>query len=268
MVKLLEAARNVRLPVTYQVVELSLQVANISHAAAAAAAALQPEQQQQQWAGGPAAAWLWLCGRSLLALADVLLQNEGSGRVMRDDQAAEGLLQLSISLTPRGVLDSCAAVVQAVGALLHLQLGAATAAMPAAAAAAAHQGLASTLAAAAAECNSTLEQQLSLVAVDDPAEESEDEEERPQISSSSGPAPPSVLCMRELQRVSSKLSVGQQLKSFAAALCGLSPNQQCCNNPGCVSTSGLSEAALVGGKSCRCGGCKVAGYCSRECQVR
>jgi hypothetical protein len=265
--KLLDAAQQMRLPVTYQIVELSMQVASISRTAAAA---LQPdEQQQQQLAGSAAAGWLWLCGRCLLALADVLQQQDSSTLV--DTEGPDGLLQLSISLTPRAVFSNCVALVQGAGALLHSQLGAAAAAMPAAAATAAVQELVFALADAARQCNNALDSELSISAAADPAEDKH--EDRPaditvSESSSRGNAPPSVLCIRELQRVSSTLSVGQQLKSFAAALCGLLPNRQCCNNPGCGSCSGLSEAALVGGKSCRCGGCKVARYCSRECQVR
>jgi hypothetical protein len=39
-----------------------------------------------------------------------------------------------------------------------------------------------------------------------------------------------------------------------------------CNNPGCTNVGGQSEAALVLGKGCMCGGCRVAHYCSRQCQ--
>jgi hypothetical protein len=39
-----------------------------------------------------------------------------------------------------------------------------------------------------------------------------------------------------------------------------------CNNPACSSVSGPSELLLVNGRSCVCGGCRVAHYCSRACQ--
>jgi hypothetical protein len=39
-----------------------------------------------------------------------------------------------------------------------------------------------------------------------------------------------------------------------------------CNNPGCTNTSGPTELVLVSGRSCVCGGCRVAQYCCRACQ--
>lgn len=39
-----------------------------------------------------------------------------------------------------------------------------------------------------------------------------------------------------------------------------------CNNPNCHNVSGASELGMVCGGSCRCSGCKVARYCSRQCQ--
>jgi hypothetical protein len=39
-----------------------------------------------------------------------------------------------------------------------------------------------------------------------------------------------------------------------------------CNNPGCGNVSGVSEAALVSGRSCLCAGCRTTRYCSRVCQ--
>jgi hypothetical protein len=39
-----------------------------------------------------------------------------------------------------------------------------------------------------------------------------------------------------------------------------------CNNPACSNGSGLSEAQLVGHKSCICGGCLQGRYCGKACQ--
>jgi hypothetical protein len=39
-----------------------------------------------------------------------------------------------------------------------------------------------------------------------------------------------------------------------------------CNNPSCSNVSGPSEAGLVKGSSCACGGCRVARYCGKTCQ--
>jgi hypothetical protein len=39
-----------------------------------------------------------------------------------------------------------------------------------------------------------------------------------------------------------------------------------CNNPTCSNLSGPQELQLVNGRSCMCGGCRVAHYCSRACQ--
>jgi hypothetical protein len=41
------------------------------------------------------------------------------------------------------------------------------------------------------------------------------------------------------------------------------PSPVGCNNPGCVNMRGLSEAETA---AKACGGCKVARYCSQECQ--
>jgi hypothetical protein len=39
-----------------------------------------------------------------------------------------------------------------------------------------------------------------------------------------------------------------------------------CNSPACSNVSGPSELLLVNGRSCVCGGCRVAHYCSRDRQ--
>jgi hypothetical protein len=53
-------------------------------------------------------------------------------------------------------------------------------------------------------------------------------------------------------------TAGQQLALLAVP--------HACNNPQCRNVSGPSEAVLVGGRSCVCGGCRTAHYCSRQCQ--
>jgi len=56
------------------------------------------------------------------------------------------------------------------------------------------------------------------------------------------------------------------LKTLGQELCSLLPTELACNNPACVTFSGLSEMQGVSGKGRACGGCKVARYCCRECQ--
>jgi hypothetical protein len=62
---------------------------------------------------------------------------------------------------------------------------------------------------------------------------------------------------------------GQQcighLKTAGSALTAVA-HPCACNNPACLDVSRESELQLVSGKSCRCGGCRVARYCSKECQ--
>jgi hypothetical protein len=59
----------------------------------------------------------------------------------------------------------------------------------------------------------------------------------------------------------------QQLRGVATAAAAIAvPNF--CNNPSCGNVSGVSEAALVSGRSCICSRCRIARYCSRECQVQ
>mgnify|MGYP001806991274 CR=1 FL=1 len=60
-------------------------------------------------------------------------------------------------------------------------------------------------------------------------------------------------------------AIAEQLQSLGTALCSFAV--PCiCNNPGCTGMVGLSELALVSGRSCICGGCRVARYCGRACQ--
>jgi hypothetical protein len=59
--------------------------------------------------------------------------------------------------------------------------------------------------------------------------------------------------------------LAQSLRAFGAAASSI-PVPDFCNNPGCMTATGQSEAELVSGRSCVCGGCRVARFCSRECQ--
>jgi hypothetical protein len=56
--------------------------------------------------------------------------------------------------------------------------------------------------------------------------------------------------------VSSRLA--QRLADFAAAVSGCFPAKLCYNAPGCSNLEERSELEAVRGKSCICGGCKVA----------
>jgi hypothetical protein len=57
----------------------------------------------------------------------------------------------------------------------------------------------------------------------------------------------------------------QQLQAAGSALCFFAA--PClCNSPSCTNISGLTEMGTVSGRSCICGGCRVARYCGRACQ--
>jgi hypothetical protein len=55
------------------------------------------------------------------------------------------------------------------------------------------------------------------------------------------------------------------LRELGSALCLLAA-QPICNNPACANVSGPSETLLASGRSCVCGGCRIAHYCSKPCQ--
>ena len=61
------------------------------------------------------------------------------------------------------------------------------------------------------------------------------------------------------------VDAAQQLQAAGRALCAFAV--PClCNSPSCSNMSGLTELGLVSGRSCVCGGCRVARYCGRACQ--
>jgi hypothetical protein len=63
------------------------------------------------------------------------------------------------------------------------------------------------------------------------------------------------------------LQLAQRLQQLGAAVISQLPQPHCCNNPGCRNLGGLSEQQLVSNRGSRCSSCKVARYCSRECQA-
>jgi hypothetical protein len=69
----------------------------------------------------------------------------------------------------------------------------------------------------------------------------------------------------DADRVAALQRVSTQLKALGQSLCAFAVPDMC-NNPRCRNVCGPSEAVLVGGRSCLCGGCRVARYCSRVCQ--
>jgi hypothetical protein len=61
------------------------------------------------------------------------------------------------------------------------------------------------------------------------------------------------------------LQAAQLLQAAGSVLCSFAV-PCACNNPACLNLSGLTELGLVSGRSCICGGCRVARYCGRACQ--
>jgi uncharacterized membrane protein YgcG len=56
-----------------------------------------------------------------------------------------------------------------------------------------------------------------------------------------------------------------QMQALGQGLCVIA-SPAICNNPRCSNVAGPSETQLVSGRSALCGGCRVAHYCSRDCQ--
>lgn len=59
--------------------------------------------------------------------------------------------------------------------------------------------------------------------------------------------------------------LAESLRAFGVAASSI-PVPEFCNNPGCGTARGQSEAELVSGRSCVCGRCRAARYCSHDCQ--
>jgi len=66
------------------------------------------------------------------------------------------------------------------------------------------------------------------------------------------------------QRSAAHQELGTQLASVGESLCSFA-HPYACNNPRCTNLSGPSEVRLVTGHNTKCGGCRVARYCSRQC---
>jgi hypothetical protein len=59
----------------------------------------------------------------------------------------------------------------------------------------------------------------------------------------------------------------QQLQALGRALTAVAI-PHACNNPSCRNVRELREQKVVSGSGCTCGNCRVARYCSKECQVQ
>jgi hypothetical protein len=61
------------------------------------------------------------------------------------------------------------------------------------------------------------------------------------------------------------LGLVNRMKGLAQSLCAVAAPATC-NSPWCRNVMGPSEVEMVSKRTCVCGGCHVAHYCSRECQ--
>jgi hypothetical protein len=72
-------------------------------------------------------------------------------------------------------------------------------------------------------------------------------------------------CRSDLEAAAAIHSLRQGLQATGLALTAL-PVEGACNSPSCTNMAGPSDLLTVSGRSCVCGGCRVARYCSRACQ--
>ena len=71
--------------------------------------------------------------------------------------------------------------------------------------------------------------------------------------------------VREGVSEASMAALVQQLQATGEMLSGIAV-PHFCNYPACGNISGPTEVRLVSGRSCICGGCRIARYCGRACQ--
>jgi hypothetical protein len=86
------------------------------------------------------------------------------------------------------------------------------------------------------------------------------------LPDAAAPSTPASVSMAVLCSSPAFFEWRQRLGALGAALASL-PCAWACNNPRCTNMAGDSEWALVCGRSCVCGGCRRARYCSAACQA-
>jgi hypothetical protein len=78
------------------------------------------------------------------------------------------------------------------------------------------------------------------------------------VSSSSSSMQPTDAGFHQVLQALHLSRLPEQLSAAGLALCNSLPVPWLCNNPDCLALGCVSESVLVGGKSCVCGGCRVA----------